>query len=66
MQVQVEYEWTDVRKACIAIKNGFFKDLEYNLENVIDVAKAYHEIRKRGWEGWTSTGHDSPFSGKAN
>jgi len=64
MQVQVEYEWADLRKACIVIKKGFFKNREYKLEDVIDVAKSYHQLRVNGWEGWVATGHESPFDGK--
>lgn len=64
MQVQVEYEWRDIRTACIMIKKGFFKNTEYKLEDIIDLAKKYHHQRVIGWEGWVATGHDSPFRGK--
>lgn len=65
MQVQVEYEWRDIRIACIVIKKGFFKNRKYVREDIIDVAKSYHQQRLNGWEGWVATGHGSPFSGKA-
>jgi len=66
MQIQIdkEYDWSDIRKACITIKKGFYKNREYKLEDIIDVAKSIHDIRMRGWEGWIATGHDTPFTGK--
>jgi hypothetical protein len=64
MQIQVEYEWRDIRTACIVIKKGFFKNREYKLEDIIDVAKAYHHQRLIGWEGWVASGHGSPFTRK--
>jgi hypothetical protein len=64
MQIQVEYEWSDIRTACVIIKKGFFKDTEYNLENILDLAKKYHHQRVISWEGWVATGNDSPFEGK--
>jgi hypothetical protein len=66
MQIQIdkEYDWSDLRHACMTIKKGFFKNREYKLEDIIDVAKSIHHTRMCGWEGWIATGHEPPFSGK--
>jgi hypothetical protein len=64
IQIDEEYDWSDLRTACMTIKKGFFRDTEYTLENIIDLAKKYHHQRVIGWEGWIALGNDSPFKGR--